>query len=268
MDKGAALTALVAERSAGRGAVRRGRPGRPAGLRGRGGPARGRCTLAWRCAAGRREVTEPGRRKRTWWSTGRRDLALLGCLAARSAGLDTSFEGGKPARQRSMLRSRNLDQGTLSWRPGVRRAVRPGPGRRWGPSPARRAGRAPQLAGEPAARRHGRAASASARQLRTRSASGMTSASCSASAVALMSNGLTSSASLAELVGRAGLAGQHQRAATVGQDRAFLGDQVHAVPDRVDQQHVGQPVRGQRPGEVVVHLEHQRLPVRRCRTRR
>src|SRR5215472_4440648 len=47
----------------------------------------------------------------------------------------------------------------------------------------------------------------------------------------------------------------------VGQDRALLGDQVHAVPDRVHEQHVGQPVGGQRAGVVVVDLEDQGVPV-------
>src|SRR5258707_14431306 len=64
-----------------------------------------------------------------------------------------------------------------------------------------------------------------------------------------------------ELGGRAGLPGQHQRAAAVGQDRALLGDQVHAVADRVDQQHVGQPVGGERARVVVVDVEDQRVPV-------
>src|SRR5262249_9043502 len=43
--------------------------------------------------------------------------------------------------------------------------------------------------------------------------------------------------------------------------RAFLGDEVHAVPDRVDEQHVGQLVGGQRAGVVVVDLQDQGVPV-------
>ena len=72
----------------------------------------------------------------------------------------------------------------------------------------------------------------------------------------------------AELSGRACLPGQDQRAAAVGQERAFLGDQVHAVPDRVDQQHVAQPVGGERarrsrrPGRRISGFQS------RCRTRR
>jgi len=60
---------------------------------------------------------------------------------------------------------------------------------------------------------------------------------------------------------RAGLAGQHHRAGAIRQQRGFLGDQVHAVPDRVDQQHVGQPVRGERARIVVVDLQYQWIPV-------
>ena len=43
--------------------------------------------------------------------------------------------------------------------------------------------------------------------------------------------------------------------------RAFLGHQVHAVPDRVDQQHVGQPVGRERARIVVVDLQDHRIPV-------
>ena len=62
--------------------------------------------------------------------------------------------------------------------------------------------------------------------------------------------------------GGAGLAGEHQRAAALGQHRALLRDQVHAVPDRVHQQDVGDRAGGQRPRVVVLHLEDQRVPVR------
>jgi hypothetical protein len=68
----------------------------------------------------------------------------------------------------------------------------------------------------------------------------------------------------AELVRCAGLAGQDEHAAVVGQDRALLGDQVHAIPDRVDQQHVGEPVARQRARVVVVGAEQDRGPVRRA----
>src|SRR5690242_13235364 len=44
--------------------------------------------------------------------------------------------------------------------------------------------------------------------------------------------------------GGARLAREHQRAAALGEHRALLGDQVHAVPDRVDQQHVGERAGG------------------------
>ncbi len=67
---------------------------------------------------------------------------------------------------------------------------------------------------------------------------------------------------LAELGVRAGLPGEHERAPLVGDHRDLLGDEVHAVPDRVDQGHVGQPVGGQRAREVVVDVEDQRPPVR------
>ena len=67
--------------------------------------------------------------------------------------------------------------------------------------------------------------------------------------------------------GGARLPGQHQRAAAFGQHRAFLCHQVHAVPDRIDQQHIGHRAGGQRPGVVVLHLEDQRIPVRRAELR-
>src|SRR5690606_21451618 len=54
----------------------------------------------------------------------------------------------------------------------------------------------------------------------------------------------------AQFVGGAGLGGQHQGAAALGEHRALLGDQVHPVSDRVDQQHVGHPVGGQGAREV------------------
>ncbi len=69
---------------------------------------------------------------------------------------------------------------------------------------------------------------------------------------------------VAHLLVRPGLAGEHQRAAVLGEHRHLLGDQVHAVADGVDQRHVGQPVRGQRAGEVVLEVEHHRRPVRRA----
>ena len=66
---------------------------------------------------------------------------------------------------------------------------------------------------------------------------------------------------VAELVGRAGLARQHDRAAVLRQDRHLLGDEVHAVADRVDQQHVGDPVQRERARVVVGDVEHDRAPV-------
>ncbi len=66
----------------------------------------------------------------------------------------------------------------------------------------------------------------------------------------------------AELVGRASLAGQYKRAAAVGNDRALLRNQVHAIAHRVDEQHVGEPVAGQRTRIVVVGAEQDRPPLR------
>ncbi len=69
---------------------------------------------------------------------------------------------------------------------------------------------------------------------------------------------------LAQLLVGPRLPRQHQCAALVGDDRDLLGDQVHAVPDRVHQCHVGQPVRGQGAGEVVLHVQHDRGPAGRA----
>src|SRR5690606_36996577 len=49
-----------------------------------------------------------------------------------------------------------------------------------------------------------------------------------------------------------------------GDDGDLLGDQVHAVADRVDQRHVRQAVRGQRAGEVVLDVEDHRGPALRA----
>ena len=68
----------------------------------------------------------------------------------------------------------------------------------------------------------------------------------------------------AERRGGARLAGEHERAAALGQHGALLRDQVHAVTDRVHQQHVGERAGGQRPGVIVLYLEDQRIPVRRA----
>ncbi|MBV9093397.1 MAG: trehalose-phosphatase [Streptosporangiaceae bacterium] len=62
--------------------------------------------------------------------------------------------------------------------------------------------------------------------------------------------------------GGSGLPGQQQRAAAFGKHRSLLRDQVHAVPDRIDNQHVGERAGGQRPRVVVAHLQQQRVPLR------
>src|SRR6185312_1298025 len=49
--------------------------------------------------------------------------------------------------------------------------------------------------------------------------------------------------------------------AVVRVDQQRVRGQVHPVPDRVPEQHVGQGAGGQRPGIVVLHLQDQRLPV-------
>ncbi len=64
----------------------------------------------------------------------------------------------------------------------------------------------------------------------------------------------------AELGRGARLPGQHQRAVR-REDRALLGDEVHAVADGVHQEHVGHAVGGERAGVVVVHVEDQGVPV-------
>ncbi len=69
---------------------------------------------------------------------------------------------------------------------------------------------------------------------------------------------------LAQLRVGARLPRKHQRAALVGDHRDLLGDQVHAVPDRVDEGHVRQPVGGERAREVVLDVQHDRLPARRA----
>ncbi len=66
----------------------------------------------------------------------------------------------------------------------------------------------------------------------------------------------------AQLLVRPGLPRQHQRAPLVGDDRHLLRDQVHPVPDGVDERHVRQPVRRQRPREVVLEIQHDRRPPR------
>ena len=65
-----------------------------------------------------------------------------------------------------------------------------------------------------------------------------------------------------ELVRGPGLPGQDQGQAVPGQDRAFLGHQVHPVADGVDQQDIGDCVGGQRACVVVADVEHERLPGR------
>src|SRR5215467_2285388 len=68
---------------------------------------------------------------------------------------------------------------------------------------------------------------------------------------------------LAKFVGRAGLARQDERTAPVGQDRALFGDQVHAIPDGIDEQHVREPVAGQGSGVVIAAAQQDGRPVRR-----
>ena len=57
--------------------------------------------------------------------------------------------------------------------------------------------------------------------------------------------------------------GEHERAAVLAQDRPFLGYEVHAVPYRVDQEHVCKPARRQRARVVVPHVKDKGFPVRR-----
>ncbi len=65
-----------------------------------------------------------------------------------------------------------------------------------------------------------------------------------------------------QLVPGAGLVAQDQHPVALVDERALLGHQVEAVPDRVHQQHVG-PAQGRhRLGVVVLRVEHDRRPVR------
>ena len=93
------------------------------------------------------------------------------------------------------------------------------------------------------------------------------SASCSASAVRTTSYGFTTIASSPSSSYAPASRDSTSAQPVVGDDRDLLGDQVHAVPDRVDQRHVRQPVRGQRAGEVVLHMEDDRRASPPCRTR-
>ena len=65
---------------------------------------------------------------------------------------------------------------------------------------------------------------------------------------------------LAELVVRAGVLGEDEHAVARVHERRLLGDEVHAVEDRVHEQDVELLVRGDRLGEVVLDLEVERHP--------
>ena len=69
---------------------------------------------------------------------------------------------------------------------------------------------------------------------------------------------------LAELLVGAGVLRQDRDAVALVDERALLGDEVHAVEHRVDEQHVVVLVGGHRLLEVVAQLELDRHPVRRA----
>ena len=69
---------------------------------------------------------------------------------------------------------------------------------------------------------------------------------------------------LAELLVGAGVLGEDRDALALVDDRPLLGDQVHAVEHRVDEQHVVVLVGGHRLLEVVAQLQLDRHPVGRA----
>ena len=89
---------------------------------------------------------------------------------------------------------------------------------------------------------------------------GMTSASWSTAAVPATSNGGVRSAA-APSRSHAPASGERASTAVALVDQRALGrDQVEAVADRVHEQHVGPAQQRDRPREVVLHVEHDRLP--------
>ena len=78
-----------------------------------------------------------------------------------------------------------------------------------------------------------------------------------------MSNGLTGGA-VAELLVGAGVLGQHDHAVARVDRRRLLGDKVHAVEERVDDQQVVVLVAGDGLREVLVDPEVDRHPVGRA----
>ena len=87
---------------------------------------------------------------------------------------------------------------------------------------------------------------------RRRSSAGMASAVASASAVPTTSAGATARAPLGHLVERAGGLGQDEHRVALGDDDRLLGDEVHAVDQRVDEHDVGDREAGQGLGVVVL----------------
>src|SRR5205809_921247 len=67
-----------------------------------------------------------------------------------------------------------------------------------------------------------------------------------------------------QLLMRTGILRQHDQAALLVQQRAFLGDQVETVVDRVDEKHVKILQRRDRLALALSDLEPDRLPVRRA----
>ena len=76
--------------------------------------------------------------------------------------------------------------------------------------------------------------------------------------------GVDGDRALAELLVGAGVLGEHQHAVARVDRRGLLGDQVHAVEDRVDDQQVELLVAGDRLGQVLVDPEIDRHPVGRA----
>ena len=205
IDKGIALTGLVRERAA-RSVLFCGDDlGDLPGLRRR----RARCGPT-ACPAGRWAAPAPrspsSPRRPTWWWTAR-----PGCHGAAC----------RPAGRRD-------------------RATEPGAVGPLSPSlQRRRAGRRATAAAAPRRR-----LAASAARAARRSAAGIDSARCSASrgladVVRVDQQRVVAPARRPRPPPRDSTSAQP----SLGQHRALLGDQVHAVPDRVDQQHVGQPRR-------------------------
>ena len=98
---------------------------------------------------------------------------------------------------------------------------------------------------------------------RSRSAVGIVSAAWIESASSWMSNGLTDSANSPSSSWAPVFSRQNRHAGALVHHRPLLGDEVHAVEHRVDDQHVVVLVGGDRLLEVVAQLQLDRHPVRR-----